>query len=262
MKKENVVTKKKTLIKFILIMILSMLAGFVGAFAFDYILSIGADHIDVWEKLTSLVGRAIPITYVLTIILVLGLAYMNYFNANKMAAKWDGEDEDVIEKIESKLGMALTLCNIFMAFNFFLFSSTVEVANHPVKDMKINVPLMFFAAAMLLIGLTGNIIISVICVNLEKKLNPEKQGDALDMNFNKTWLASCDEAQQRMIYEAGYRAFKIGQTVCIFMWLVTLFGQLFFHTGIFPVVCVFVIYATLVISYSVSSIRLEIKKSV
>ena len=262
MKKENVVTKKKTLIKFILLMILSMVAGFVGAFLFDYILSIGANHIDIIEKLTALVGRAIPITYVLIIILVLGLAYMNYFHARKMAELWDGENEDAIEKIESKLGIALTLCNIFMVFNFFFFSATVEVANHPVNDMKINVGLMLFAAAMLLTGLTGNIVISVICVNLEKKLNPEKQGDALDMNFNKTWLASCDEAQQKMIYEAGYRAFKIGQTACILMWLVTLFGQLFFHTGIFPVVCIFVIYATLVIGYSVSSIKLEIKKSV
>ncbi|MBQ8627246.1 MAG: DUF3169 family protein [Agathobacter sp.] len=257
MKKENAVTKRKTLIKFIILMILSMVVGYVSAFAFDMIISAGAEHMELIEKAIQIVAIAVPITYVILDVLVLGLSYANYFKAKKMVAKWDGEDEDIIEKIESKLGIAITMNNILLVFHFFFFSATVEIA----FGEEFHLPLAVFAIAMLLIGLIAMIVLTVLVVNLEKQLNPEKRGDALDTKFNKEWLASCDEAQQKMIHEAGYKAFKAGQHACMCIWIVTLLGQLFFDTGIFPVICVFIIYATLVISYSVASIKLEIKKS-
>lgn len=262
MKKKNPVTNKKTLTKFLLLMLLSMMAGFFGAFAFDGILSLGASHGEFWEKLMTLAGRAIPITYVLMIGLVLGASYIYYFQARKMADTWDGEDEEVIDQIENKLGVAITLCNLFVVFNFFFFSATVEVANRPTGEFKMNISLMLFAAIAMLVGLAGNIALTALSVNLEKRLNPEKRGDVLEQKFNREWLASCDEAQQKAIFEAGYKAFKAGQMACMVMWIVTLFGQMFFNTGIFPVICVFGIYITLVLSYSINGMKADNKKSV
>ena len=40
-------------------------------------------------------------------------------------------------------------------------------------------------------------LIAKLVVDLEKKLNPEKKGSVFEMQFQKTWLESCDEAQKQ-----------------------------------------------------------------
>ncbi len=257
MKKENAETKRKTLIKFIILMVLSMLGGFISAMAVSTIINVGEGHMDSIAKVIQIVSAAIPFIYVLLDAVVFGCSYMYYFKAKRMAAKWDGEDEDVIENIETKLGIATTMNSIFMVIHYFFFSLTAEIA----FGEEFVLSLAVFAVAILLIGLIAVIVLTVRVVNLEKKLNPEKRGDALDTGFNKVWLESCDEAQQKVIFEAGYKAFKAGQYACMFMWLITLLGQLFLNTGIFPVICVFAIYGTLIISYSVASMKLEKKNN-
>lgn len=95
------------------------------------------------------------------------------------------------------------------------------------------------------------------CIDLTKQLNPEKKGNIFDKNFSKEWLASCDEAQQLMIYKASYAAYKSAGGACQILWLVTIIGMMSFGTGLLPVFCVSAIMLIMQISYFMEAKKLE-----
>lgn len=103
------------------------------------------------------------------------------------------------------------------------------------------------------------LMIQNLVVNLEKQLNPEKRGSVFDLRFQEEWINSCDEAEQLIEYRAGFQAYKIGQYVCIGMWVLCVMAQFAFDTGVFPVACVTVIWMVLVCVYLTEHIRLERK---
>ena len=94
-------------------------------------------------------------------------------------------------------------------------------------------------------------------VKLEKQINPEKRGSVFDVKFQKQWLESCDEAEKLMVYRCGFRAYQVGNKVCMGLWLVALFLQLWADTGLFPVLSICVIWLSMVAAYVLASIRLE-----
>ena len=59
-----------------------------------------------------------------------------------------------------------------------------------------------------------------------------------------------------MIFEAAYKAYQAAQYACVVMWLLTLIGMLLFDIGIIPSICVFVIWLTMVVSYSIACHKL------
>ncbi len=63
-------------------------------------------------------------------------------------------------------------------------------------------------------------------VDIEKKLNPEKQGNVFDFKFNEVWLSCCDEAQKLMTYQAAYKAFMDTNITCIVLYILTFIGSL------------------------------------
>ena len=99
-----------------------------------------------------------------------------------------------------------------------------------------------------------------LSVDLVKKINPEKRGNIFDTEFNKNWLASCDEAEKKMIYEASYMAYRAASTACLVLWLLTLMAMLLFDTGILASACVFVIWLTLILAYTIACHKLSEKK--
>ena len=94
-------------------------------------------------------------------------------------------------------------------------------------------------------------------LKLEKELNPEKKGNIFDFSFYKEWLGSCDEAEKTVAYKSGFRAYTTAQYVCLGLWLFCTIGQFAFDTGILSVVCVTIIWLTLVCTYLFEHLRLE-----
>ena len=54
----------------------------------------------------------------------------------------------------------------------------------------------------------------------KKAINPEKQGNILDTDFNKVWMDSCDEYEKQMIWQCGFKAYNVAQTMCIILWMI------------------------------------------
>ena len=94
-------------------------------------------------------------------------------------------------------------------------------------------------------------------VDLLKTINPEKHGSIFDFNFNKKWIASCDEAQQLLIYKAAYKAFRIGIYTCLALWLLLFLANMAFDVGLLPIACVSLIWLIITIAYYVESRHLQ-----
>lgn len=94
-------------------------------------------------------------------------------------------------------------------------------------------------------------------VKLLQNVHPEKQGDASSFNFQKQWLASCDEAEKEIIYQSAYEVFTFNNKIIPILLLLTMLGHLFLQTGILAIVVVGIINLTQSLIYYRSCVRLK-----
>ena len=140
------------------------------------------------------------------------------------------------------------------AWIHFSESENVTVAD---KILGIN---SVIAVAVFLISLVFFIVIQRSTVELEKKINPEKRGEALDFNFQKEWENSFDEAEKSIACKAGYKSFKVTNATCGVLWLLCIIGQIVFKIGIAPILFVTIIWLVSTLTYQLEAMKLETKK--
>ena len=169
----------------------------------------------------------------------------------KRADKWDGEDEDEIDAIESSLNIPVIMCSILSILDVILFSSACYFLNEQLPGWIVWPTIVF------LVGIIGVSYINERAVMLEKKLNPEKKGSSLDLNFRKKWIASCDEAQKQIIWQSGYAAYVACNISCTVLWIVAFFVQMSLRCGIMPVLGVGIIWLINNLTYTLTCAKLE-----
>lgn len=264
MKNKKEKTNKQIYTKFAIMVIAGCLVGFIAGFGGAFISDMYGG--DIVGGLNQIFKVVIPVVYVALMIVSYGYSFFNYFKAKKMVTNWDGINEDVLDKADETLGLALAPNNIMMVCNFFLYSAMTYISGVTIPGIgegggvKEGLTSLTVAVVLFVFNMVIITIIQKITVDLTKRINPEKKGNIFDKEFNKEWLASCDEAQKKMIFGAGYKAYQATQYACMVMWIVTLIGILLFDIGILPSLCVFVIWLTLVLSYTIACHKLEYKK--
>ena len=94
-------------------------------------------------------------------------------------------------------------------------------------------------------------------VKMVQAAHPEKRGDMNSKNFQKDWMASCDEAEKEMVYQSAYKAYTaLGKMLQILL-CATMILHLVFHTGILAVIVVGVVYLTMTLTYHRSCVSLQ-----
>lgn len=258
MKNKKEKTEKQIYIKFAILLIVALLIGFAIGFGGAFL----ADHFsgDIFGNVMRLMKICVPVLFVGLNVIVYTFAFINYFKAKKMLAEWDGIDEDILEKVEQKIGFALSPSNVMIACNFFLYSAMMYISEFNKPNFGQRLPLTLFGIIFFIITLVLMSTLQKLAVDMLKKINPEKKGNVFDTEFNKDWMNSCDELQKKQIGEAAYKAYKATNTVCMVMTILTLMIMIFFDTGILPSFCVFVIWVTLIGTYTLACYRFDKKK--
>ena len=200
---------------------------------------------------------AIVLTVLHAVIVIGGLitAFAKMISAKKAAEKWDGDDEDYIDSVESTLDHANIIGSTDMIFNTMLFASAVYF----LEKSRVSAALFTLVTVVFLLGMAGALLLTDRCVDLVKKLNPEKQGSVFDPKFEKKWLDSCDEAQKQLTWQAGFTAYRAGNVACLFMWFLAFVLQTIMHYGLIPIICIGVIWLTMNTAYCVTAYKLEHK---
>ena len=236
---------RKALPKFFKILVVSILFGFIVGLMTGYFSGTNAPEQFVLQT-HAILAKISPASIWIVIILFGGLGIYQYFQAKKLFESWDGEEEKIINQAELKISWSILYSNIAMILNFFFFGCA-SILNE--KTMLQGI-LGFLVSIVLVIFLQQK------SVDLTRKMNPEKQGSVYDPNFQKKWLASCDENEVRQIGQAAFKSWTITNYTCIGFWLVILIVSPIIEDSIFSMVVVTVIWAVLQISYILESIRI------
>lgn len=255
-KKEK--SEKKALIIALIFMAIAWTAGFfIGRLAKRAEnLEAVKDGLEILKKALITASPYILLFVNVTLIL-LTLAF--FWQAKKLQKEYENnpDDEFLFDRLEQKLNQPIFTSNLLLISNFFLFSAMVWVIEF--TEYGGNYENLFYALTMILFVLAFiiMIIINSAVLQIEKSLNPEKRGSIFDLNFNKVWEASCDEAQKAIMYQAGYMAYKTVNVTCMILWIVAFVSLCSFHTGLLPILCICIIWLVATMTYMKIAAKLE-----
>lgn len=256
MKKE--LSEKKKLIRLIAFWGVCLLVGFGIGWGISVV-----TKIDNWDPAAVLAAAAPGLSVLLGVVFVLlnaGVLGWGWWTARRCAAQaavLTADDEDAMDALEGRLSTPMIATSLLMVVDMMLYAVIVYLVLQPAVTKAASNVLFAITCVTFFAGLFGGFAINKRCVDAEKQLNPEKRGSMLDLSFQKTWLASCDEAQQQVIYKAGYQAFRAGNTACMALWMVSVLLMFLLDTGVVPVIMVCAVWLTMQISYFAAANRLE-----
>lgn len=241
----------KIYIIFGVVMYICMTAGFLmGRIGFSL-----QDKIDSinWVDIANILYLPSAIIFAVVVLIVYGISFMFYISSKKhytMLMKLDDETfEERIDEVELKLSKALTIAaGVFMLS--FLGFPLVLICSDTMEKAGIDVGRAgnVIAVVAFVLSLALYLAIASCVVSLEKKINPEKNGNVFDVHFTKKWLGSMDEAELMKTARAAQKAYIAGVISCMIMWVISLISMFVFHTGIMPIICITVIMMVMVIT--------------
>ena len=179
---------------------------------------------------------------------LLGLGFWKYRQAKAQFSAWDGEDEETVEQAEERLNWALGCTSLALVLDFFFAAAGMILVEELLPWIGLLVGFV--------LSLGGMVALQQKTVDLIKQMNPEKRGSVYDMNFQKKWMASCDENELRQIGQASFKAFNAVNYTCAFSWTVLVLLHRSFNVGILPVFLVTLIWGVSQMAYTLESIRL------
>ena len=217
--------------------------GFAAGF-----LNVGNLADSVRQALSAALTASAPWGIPVTNLIALGIGWGLYAKAKGLYRTWDGEDEDTIDAAEEQLSWALLMSAVALLCDLFFFSVAVVYAGSPAAMGAFIVE--FF------VGVGVATVLQQKVVDLTKKINPEKRGSVYDMQFQKKWMDSCDESEQRQTGQACYKAYLAATKVCLWIWVALMVFHFAFGTGLLPAAAVLAVFGVLQITYTLESIRL------
>ena len=242
---------RKALPKYLLILFAAAIFGGVLGFAAGWM-----GHDSLSEAVAAAVSGflalvapwAIPITSAVSLAVILWM----YRGAKGLFTGWDGEDDDVMDRADQKLNWALLLTAAQLVLDMFFFA-VAETYSGPAGGL-VSV-LTFLVSVFLLVFAQQK------AVGLTRKMSPEKRGGVYDVHFKKKWFESCDEAEQKQIGQAAYKAFNVVSTACPILWLALLvLSYAFDFELLMPTFIVCFIWLLMQVSYCLECIRLGKRK--
>ena len=201
---------------------------------------------------------ALPIIAVIFVVSIVLMEFYSRKLKDTMKHLEEAEDEqyEVLSYEEEKYGAMLMNCNVIsqvcdiIVLSFTFSRSWLEEASG--KELA-----GFLAACVLFcINFFLYGYYQMRYVKMVQAAHPEKRGDMNSKNFQKDWMASCDEAEQLQIYRAAFRAYTAMNYAALGMFLVCFIGMLSWHFGLLPLTMVLFVWLTGVIVYGVESLRM------
>lgn len=250
---ENQKEDKKSFRKMMIFLLISMVVGFICGFAAEYFKDLQIAESGI---LMQTLDMATPFCSLFFTVIILLLSIVFERRCHRSFAKWDGEDEQIYEKMDLENGYVMILNSMNMILSYFFFGAGIYCISD--ESLHQGFTIVRTAAAFAGIILTF-IVVGVFqkrSVDFQKKLNPEKRGSVYDSRFAEKWLKSCDEAEKLSIYRCSYKSFKATSGICVLLWLVCFIGMNSWNFGLLPMTMVVIIWAVQTFSYFMESIRL------
>lgn len=253
--------KKNLVILLIVTLVCSVLGYFVGMIIAK-LQKAGYGMPKFTEEVIGNLAIVMPIVFLVLNIILGIIAFICIKKSKKEFRIWDGEDEELAEKMENRVSIPLYMSSLVLIINMFLFSVCVNLdVNSKFSDKNEDL-LMLANTVILILSYVVVIVVQKKIIDFTKDMNPEKEGSIFDAKFTEKWEKSCDEAQKLHIYKAGYASYKVTSSVCMTLWIVCLMADLFANVGLLPMTMVFIIWFASTIGYIVGGVKAEKEKNI
>ena len=246
-KKDN----RKALPKFLLVIF--------GALVFGAVVGIGSVML-YWPikqflgNITVFLGMLSHIIQLIWVALCAVIGFGLYFMGKRDYARCDPDSDDATARADKLISWAMVVSAGGIIVSCFWFTATLT-SPFLENDMMIT------AVVGLVLGLVVFTLQQKVCVDQVRRMNPEKKGSVLDSGFGNTWLASCDEAEQLIIYKSAYKSYKVTTYACLAAWFIIVLFYVNTEQGaLLPSFLVLGIWLVQTVAYMLESMRLEHKK--
>lgn len=244
--------KHKSLIKFILFTVIcAILGGLVSDLLY---------HLDTHtfgQNVSNFLITYSPHLLTVSVVVLLALTIYFYQKAKRLYAQNDIDDDASFDAIDHNLTTSMTISSLVFVLDFLFFGIFAAGISHMDNSNSAVLPCFIITLLVFVGSAFATLYLQTRTIQMTKLLYPNKKGDPLDVKFSKDWLDSCDEAEQYVIFRSAYTAFQTTQKCIIFLWVIAVFGALLFETGILPVFIVSVLWGVLIMSYTITSSKLE-----
>lgn len=239
-------TKNKKLnsyLKIGIIMLLSVLAGGVigvGAVFFDFASFGGAISAFLGMIRTNLLMIQICLGLLMTVIGELTIRKMRVLGILMVNAS--DEDSDRLDyELERYGSIGVVSKTVLYALSILALATGYSMDFIAQASKSENILLLITFVVFILICFYEGYW-QVRFVKLTQKIDPAKKGDPTSTKFQEQWIASCDEAERQMIYQASHKTYIKMQKIIPVLILITMLSHLMWDTGIMAVAIVGIVW--------------------
>ncbi len=258
MKDTDKKVNKKSNLKIYIIFAVMILASLLGGFLAGRLAAVNKDTLDGinWDHIWWITADTLPIVYGVLMLATFVVSFVMYGKIKRMIRGWDGENEDVIVDIESRITTASYLPCVTVFVGLVLFPVCIYAVDRTYSDGR-GTFLTVLSELVFLISMTLYCVVEKLVIDEEKKLNPEKSGNIFDMHFRRDWENTSDEAELIMIAKSSKKGFMTGIKAGFVMWILTFMSMFAFDTGVMPIVAVGLVLIVMYVAYCREFVRLQ-----
>lgn len=215
----------------LLVVICGLIGGVAGYVSGRYGLDALAEEI---KALGAIFGtRVAPWLMLAEAIAVPAVCVPIFRSAKRLFSDWDGADEEIYGAVEKKLSIITWFTGAALVLSYFLIAASYSGGFSMFDDRETTV--LFFVTIAAFFGIIVEaILLQQKCVDTAKMMNPEKVGSIYEMNFQKKWMDSCDEAEKLVIGKCALKAYAATNNVCTALAIVLAVGALVLDIGFLP----------------------------
>lgn len=258
MKDTDKKVNKKSNLKIYIIFAVMILASLLGGFLAGRLAAVNKDTLDGinWDHIWWITADTLPIVYGVLMLATFVVSFVMYGKIKRMIRGWDGEIEDVIVDIESRITTASYLPCVIVFVGLVLFPVCIYAVDRTYSDGR-GTFLTVLSELIFLISMALYCVVEKLVIDEEKKLNPEKKGNIFDINFRRDWEKSSDEAELIAIAKSSKKGFMAGIKVGFVMWMLMFVSMFAFDTGVMPIVAVGLVLIVMYVAYCREFVRLQ-----
>lgn len=258
MKDTDKKVNKKSNLKIYIIFAVMILASLLGGFLAGRLAAVNKDTLDGinWDHIWWITADTLPIVYGVLMLATFVVSFVMYGKIKRMIRGWDGENEDVIVDIESRITTASYLPCVIVFVGLVLFPVCIYAVDRSYSNSK-GMPMTIVSEVVFVVSMILYCVIEKLVIDEEKKLNPEKKGNIFDINFRRDWEKSSDETELIAIAKSSKKGFMAGIKVGFVMWMLMFVSMFAFDTGVMPIVAVGLVLIVMYVAYCREFVRLQ-----
>lgn len=237
-KKKKETGRVQGMIQMVLLM---LLGGFIGGAGSAVCFIFKDDIVNILQEAEKITGSYSNWALIfLSVVLFILAPLLTAIAAGKLK-RWNEESEEETEQLERSIQRYQNVLSIFMVGEMCI--SGISIANLHTEERLVSI-LSVIAVLFYAVVVFWNLFFIGRLIKYDKKINPEKRGNYFSWNFNKEWLASCDEREKLRMFQAAYYTQLRTQFIYLGVFIGLLLLSNAVEVGIVPFLILLVIWVS------------------